>query len=175
MGRGLAARGERAAAFDGRCIPALGVARRLNIPDIRPPRALIAGRLVRLGATRPFHHRLLAPLRRAQRRDLLRDEADEEDDHQNSTSKTRRFRSSSMDDMPKLYSPTPIRPTRPHSLFNYGIEDIEFTSPLDSIISRPGMASPVNSLVSSPVIVTRSDKTIGQDVALRRLRRWLSK
>lgn len=100
---------------------------------------------------------------------------EEDDDHQNPTSKTRRFRSSSMDDMPKLYSPTPIRPTRPHSLFNYGIEDIEFTSPLDSIISRPGMASPVNSLVSSPVMVTRSDKTIGQDVALWRLRRWLSK
>jgi hypothetical protein len=101
--------------------------------------------------------------------------ADEENEYQNPTSKTRRFRSSSMDDMPKLHSPTPIRPTRPHSLFNYGIEDIEFTSPLDSIISRPGMAPQVNSLVSSPVMVTRSDKTIGQDVALRRLRRWLSK
>jgi hypothetical protein len=101
--------------------------------------------------------------------------ADGEDEYQNPTSKTRRFRSSSMDDMPKLHSPTPIRPTRPHSLFNYGIEDIEFTSPLDSIVSRPGMAPPVNSLVSSPVMVTRSDKTIGQDVALRRLRRWLSK
>jgi plasmid stability protein len=49
----LADRGEGAAAFDGRCIPALGVARRLNIPDIRPPRALIAGRLARLGASRP--------------------------------------------------------------------------------------------------------------------------
>ncbi len=35
----LAARGESPAAFDGRCVPALGVARRLNIPDIRPPRA----------------------------------------------------------------------------------------------------------------------------------------
>lgn len=101
--------------------------------------------------------------------------ADEENEYQNPTSKTRPFPSSSMDDMPKLHSPTPIRPTRPHSLFNYGIEDIEFTSPLDSIISRPGMAPQVNSLVSSPVMVTRSDKTIGQDVALRRLRRWLSK
>lgn len=103
--------------------------------------------------------------------------ADEEDDyHQSPISKTRRFRSSSMDDVPKLHCPTPIRPTRPHSLFNYGIEDIEFTSPLDSITSRAGMAPPVNSLVSSPVmVVTRSDRTIGQDVALRRLKRWLSK
>ena len=102
--------------------------------------------------------------------------ADEEDEyHRDPTPKTRRFRSSSMDDMPKLHCPIPIRPTRPHSLFNYGIEDIEFTSPLDSIISRPGMASPVNSLVSSPVMVTRSDKAIGQGDALRRLRRWLSK
>jgi hypothetical protein len=32
----------------------------LNIPDIRPPRAWIAGRLARLGATRPLHHGLLA-------------------------------------------------------------------------------------------------------------------
>ena len=57
--RHLAARGESPAAFDGRCIPALGVARRANIPDILPPRAWIAGRLVRLGATRHFHHGLL--------------------------------------------------------------------------------------------------------------------
>jgi hypothetical protein len=34
----------------------------LNIPDIRPPRALIAGRLARLGAACDFHHGLLAVL-----------------------------------------------------------------------------------------------------------------
>jgi len=56
----LAARGDSPTAFDGRCIPALGVARRLNIPDIRPPRALTAGRLARLDAARDFHHGLLA-------------------------------------------------------------------------------------------------------------------
>ena len=56
----LAAHGESPTAIDGRCIPALGVARRSNIPDILPPRALIAGRLARLGATRDFHHGLLA-------------------------------------------------------------------------------------------------------------------
>jgi FAD:protein FMN transferase len=56
----LAARDESPTAFDGRCIPALGVARRLNIPDIRPPHALIAGRLARLGAACDFHHGLLA-------------------------------------------------------------------------------------------------------------------
>jgi hypothetical protein len=56
----LAARGESPTAFDGRCIPTLGVARRLNIPDIRPPHALIAGRLARLGAACDFHHGLLA-------------------------------------------------------------------------------------------------------------------
>ena len=39
---------------------ALGVARRSHIPDILRPRALIAGRLARLGATRHFHHELLA-------------------------------------------------------------------------------------------------------------------
>src|SRR6476661_3773320 len=44
---------------DGRCIPALGVARRSNTPGILPPRAWIAGRLARLGATRHFHHGLL--------------------------------------------------------------------------------------------------------------------
>jgi uncharacterized SAM-binding protein YcdF (DUF218 family)/lysophospholipase L1-like esterase len=54
-----AARGASAAAFDGRSIPPLGVARRSNIPDILPPRDLIGGRLARLDATRPFHHGLL--------------------------------------------------------------------------------------------------------------------
>ena len=64
----VAARGESPAAFDGRSIPPLGVARRLNIPDIRPPRALIVGRLARLGASRPFHHGLLgAPVSAAAR------------------------------------------------------------------------------------------------------------
>ena len=56
----LAARGGSPAAFDGRCIPPLGVARRSNIPDILPPRAWIGGRLARLGATRHFHYGLLA-------------------------------------------------------------------------------------------------------------------
>jgi hypothetical protein len=37
-------------AFGRRCIPARCVARRLNIPDIRPPRALRAGRTAGLGA-----------------------------------------------------------------------------------------------------------------------------
>jgi hypothetical protein len=55
-----AARGESPAAFDGRCIPPSGVARRSNTPGILPPRALPAGRLARLGATRDFHHTLLA-------------------------------------------------------------------------------------------------------------------
>ncbi len=56
---GLAARGESPAAFDGRCIPPLGVARRSNIPDVLTPRAWIGGRFARLGATRHFHHGLL--------------------------------------------------------------------------------------------------------------------
>jgi hypothetical protein len=60
------ARGASPAAFDGRCIPPLGVARRLNTPGIRAPRAWIGGRLARLGATRHFHHRLLG--RRVRRR-----------------------------------------------------------------------------------------------------------
>ena len=73
---GLAARGERAAAFAGRCIPALGVARRSNMPHILPPRALIAGRLARLGARAPFtagcrpRHRPAGPLRRLMSRTL---------------------------------------------------------------------------------------------------------
>ena len=37
-------------AFGRRCIPARFVVRRLNIPDIRPPRALRAGRIAGLGA-----------------------------------------------------------------------------------------------------------------------------
>ena len=41
------------AAFVRRCIPAGGVARRSNIPDIFAPRALPAGRLAALGAALP--------------------------------------------------------------------------------------------------------------------------
>jgi hypothetical protein len=57
---GLAARGETVAAFDGRCIPPGGVAPPSNIPDILGRRALPGGRIARLGATRQFHHGLLA-------------------------------------------------------------------------------------------------------------------
>src|SRR4026209_426188 len=56
----LTARGESPTAFDGRCIPPGGVAPPSNIPDILRRRALPAGRLARLGATRDFRHGLLA-------------------------------------------------------------------------------------------------------------------
>ena len=52
--RRLAARGKSPAAFDRRCIPPGCVARRLNIPDIRAPRALPGGRLTGLGARATF-------------------------------------------------------------------------------------------------------------------------
>ena len=55
-----AAPGKSPAAFDRRCIPAAGVARRPNIPDIFAPRDLSAGRLAGLSATRDFYHGLLA-------------------------------------------------------------------------------------------------------------------
>ena len=55
----LAARDESLAAFDERCIPPGGVAPPSNTPGILRCRALPAGRLVRLGATRGFHHGLL--------------------------------------------------------------------------------------------------------------------
>src|SRR6267154_1806761 len=55
----LAARGESLAAFDGRCIPAGGVAPPSNTPGILGRRALPSGRLARLGATPDFHHGLL--------------------------------------------------------------------------------------------------------------------
>jgi len=54
-----AARSESLAAFDGRCIPAGGVAPPSNTPGILGRRALPAGRLARLGATPNFHHGLL--------------------------------------------------------------------------------------------------------------------
>ena len=57
---GLAARGESPAAFDLRCIPAGCVASRSNTAGIFPRRALPDGRSVGLGATRDFHHGLLA-------------------------------------------------------------------------------------------------------------------
>ena len=55
----LAARGKSPAAFDRRCVPPDCVARRSNIPDILPPRALPGGRLAGLGASRDFCHGLL--------------------------------------------------------------------------------------------------------------------
>jgi hypothetical protein len=58
----LAARGESPAAFDGRCIPAGGVAPRSHTPGMLGRRALPAGRLARLGATPDFHHGLLVLL-----------------------------------------------------------------------------------------------------------------
>ncbi len=56
----LAAGGESLAAFDGRCIPAGGVAPPSHTPGMLGRRALPAGRLARLGATPDFHHRLPA-------------------------------------------------------------------------------------------------------------------
>ncbi len=56
----LAVRGESAAAFEGRCIPADCVAPPSNMPNILRRRALSAGRLDPLGATPHFHHGLLA-------------------------------------------------------------------------------------------------------------------
>lgn len=103
--------------------------------------------------------------------------ADEEDDnYQAISSKSRRFRSSSVDDLPQLHSRKPIRPSRPLSLLDYGIEDIEFASPLDNLISRPRMATPVNSFMSPPMANSGGPQvTGGESVALGRLKRWLSK
>jgi mono/diheme cytochrome c family protein len=56
----VAARGERPAAFDRRCIPADCVAPPSNIPDILGRRPLSAGRLAGLGATPDVHHGPLA-------------------------------------------------------------------------------------------------------------------
>ena len=58
LAAGMATRGETSAAFDGRCIPAGGVAPPLNTPGMRGRRALPSGRLARLGATPGFHHGL---------------------------------------------------------------------------------------------------------------------
>ena len=55
----LAARDENPAAFDRRCIPPGCVASRSNTTGILPRRALPAGRITALGATRDFHHGLL--------------------------------------------------------------------------------------------------------------------
>jgi hypothetical protein len=74
---------------------------------------------------------------------------EEDDDHQAVSSRDRCFRSSSVDNGSVLHSPTPIKPLRPISLFDYGIEHIEFTSPLDDIVPQPRAASPID----SPVIM----------------------
>ncbi len=58
----LAARGESPAAFDRRCIPPTYVASRSNTAGIFPRRALVDRRITGLGATRDFHHGLLASI-----------------------------------------------------------------------------------------------------------------
>lgn len=103
-------------------------------------------------------------------------DADDEDHaSQASASKACDVRSRSASASPTLHSPTPVRLPRPISLFHYGIETIEFASPLDNVISRPRMASPVNSFTSSPAIDPLKDQVAGESVALGRLKRWLSK
>jgi hypothetical protein len=97
---------------------------------------------------------------------------EEDDDYQAPVTRHRRFRSSSVDDLPILHAPRPIKPMRPYSLFNYGIEHIEFTSPFDDIVPQPRAASPVN----SPMIMNPGgSQTTGESIALGKLRRWLSK
>ena len=59
--RALAARGASLAAFDGRWIPAGGVAPRSHTPGMLGRRALPAARLARLGADARLHHRAAAP------------------------------------------------------------------------------------------------------------------
>ena len=61
----VAACGGGLAAFDGRFIPPLCVARRSNIPHILTPLALIGGRLARLGAAPNLHRRPQILRRRA--------------------------------------------------------------------------------------------------------------
>lgn len=97
---------------------------------------------------------------------------EEDDDYRAFLSRGRRFRSNSVDDLPVLHSPMPIKPPRPISLFDYGIEHIEFTSPLDDIVPRPRAASPVD----SPMIMhPRGSQTTGESIALGKLKRWLCK
>lgn len=99
--------------------------------------------------------------------------ADEEDDDYHAVpSRDRRFRSSSLDDLPILHSPRPVKPPRPISLFDHGIENIEFTSPLDNIIAHPRAASPIDSLL---IAHHGGSQTTGESIALGKLRRWLSK
>lgn len=86
----------------------------------------------------------------------------------------RRFYSSSVHDLPQLCSPSPIKPLRPISLFEYGIERIEFASPLDNLTSRPSGASSLDSNTSlSMAIGTGTHITGGESIALGRLKRWL--
>lgn len=98
---------------------------------------------------------------------------DEEDDkHHAATSRYRCFRSSSVDDRPILPSPRPVKLPRPISLFNYGIENVRSTSPLDNFTHQPRAVSPIDSVL---VAHLRGSQTIGESIALGKLRRWLSK
>ncbi|KAL1598380.1 hypothetical protein SLS59_007065 [Nothophoma quercina] len=82
--------------------------------------------------------------------------ADEEVDPKNapSCSGRARFTRSSSEEPPQLHSPTPMRPAGPQNLFalGHGIEDIEFSSPLDDLVSGPKMATPISTPMSPPML-----------------------
>jgi hypothetical protein len=101
----------------------------------------------------------------------------EEDYTRSSSSNVRHLRSSSADDVPQLRSPIPIRPSKPNSLFTFGhgIEHIEFSSPLDDLISRPRVATPISSPMSPPVLAPGGSQVTSESIAMGKLRRWMSK
>ena len=105
--------------------------------------------------------------------------ADEEVDPKNapSCSGRARFTRSSSEEPPQLHSPTPMRPAGPQNLFalGHGIEDIEFSSPLDDLVSGPKMATPISTPMSPPVLDRGVNRGTGESVAMGRLKRWLSK
>lgn len=93
--------------------------------------------------------------------------ADKKDgDYHAGSTRSRRLRSSSVDGLPQRRSSTQTKPVRPNSLFDYGIEDIEFTSPLEELILR----------TDSPMLTYPGDSGVtGERIVLGKLRRWLSR
>ncbi|KAJ4308387.1 hypothetical protein N0V94_009375 [Neodidymelliopsis sp. IMI 364377] len=90
--------------------------------------------------------------------------ADEEEDLDYARPRRYRTRSSSASGAPQLHCPIPVRAIGRDRFIamdqyasipvddtqNHGIEDIEFTSPVNSLISRPRLAIPISSPTSQP-------------------------
>jgi hypothetical protein len=133
--------------------------------------------------------KMMAFVRKARLLDGEGYSADEEDDFDHARPRRYRTRSSSASGALQLHCPIPVRAIGQDRIFamdqyasipvddtqNHGIEDIEFTSPVDNLISRPRLATPISSPTSPPAeTCTGGVQHAEEGSVVGRLRRMVS-